>query len=187
MLSGSPLIAPALISRKDEDIANANSALDRYNSNLGNSVSYLMDSNGMTIASSNHNDPDSFIGKSYQFRPYFIQAIKGAPGRYFALGATSLKRGFYASYPVKDSKGKVIGVVVIKKDIDDKEADLSLYPYFFLVDPNGIIFLSGRKDMTFKGLWPVSRETRLVLLESGQFGKREFDAACPGNCGRDAN
>ena len=32
VLSGSPLLAPALSSRKDEDISNANSALDRYNS-----------------------------------------------------------------------------------------------------------------------------------------------------------
>jgi len=179
VLSWSPLIASALISLKDDVIANANSTLDRYNSGLDSSVSYLMDSNGMTIASSNRNDKDSFVGKSYQFRPYFIQAMKDAPGRYFALGVTSLKRGFYASYPVKDSKGQIIGVVVIKKDIDEKEADLSRYPYFFLVDPNGIIFLSSRKEMTFKSLWPISPETRLALLESGQFGEREFDAVLP--------
>ena len=179
VLSGSPLIAPALISRKDVDMANANSTLDRHNSDLGSSVSYLLDSNGVTIASSNRNDPDSFVGKSYQFRPYFIQAMQDTPGRYFALGATSLKRGFYASYPVKDSNGHIIGVVVIKEDIEEKEADISRYPYFFLVDPNGIIFLSSRKEMTFKSLWPVSQETRQALLESGQFGKREFDADCP--------
>lgn len=74
VLSGSSFIASALVSRKDEDVANANSTLDRYNSGLDSSVSYLMDSNGMTIASSNRNDQDSFVGKSYQFRPYFIQA-----------------------------------------------------------------------------------------------------------------
>lgn len=42
-LSGSPWIAPALIFRKDSDIAHANSALDRYNAALDASVSYLMD------------------------------------------------------------------------------------------------------------------------------------------------
>ena len=103
-ISGSPWIPPALISGNDQDIARANSVLDRYNSALGASVSYLMDSAGKTIASSNRNDPDSFIGKSYQFRPYFTQAISGKPGRYFALGVTSLKRGFYASYPVRDGQ-----------------------------------------------------------------------------------
>ncbi|MDP2754977.1 MAG: hypothetical protein Q8P40_11400, partial [Nitrospirota bacterium] len=142
-LSGSPWIAPALISRINRDIANANSALDRYNSSMESSVCYLMDSNGMTIASSNRNDSDSFVGKSYQFRPYFLQAIKGAPGRYFALGATSFKRGFYASYPVRESIGQIIGVVVIKQNVDAEEAHLVKYPYCFVVDPNGIIFLSG--------------------------------------------
>ncbi len=90
-----------------------------------------------------------------------------------------MTRGFYASCPVRDSNGHTIGVVVIKQDIDDKEADLCRYPYFFLVDPNGIIFLSSRKEMTLKSLWPISRETRLALLESGQFGAREFDAVLP--------
>ena len=178
-LSGSPWIAPALISRKDRDIANANSVLDRYNTSLENSVCYLMDGNGKTIASSNRSDSDSFVGKSYQFRPYFTQAIKGSPGRYFALGATSLKRGFYASYPVSESKGQIIGVAVIKQDVDAEEAHLVKYPYCFVIDPNGIIFLSGKKEMNFKSLWPLSRETQIALLKSKQFGEKEFTAVLP--------
>ncbi|MBU0545016.1 MAG: diguanylate cyclase [Proteobacteria bacterium] len=133
----------------------------------------------MTIASSNRNASDSFVGKSYQFRPYFIQAIKGTPGRYFALGATSFKRGYYASHPVKDSKGRIIGVVVIKDDLDVEEVHMVKYPYSFVVDPNGIIFMSGKKDMNFKSLWPVGRETQLALLKSKQFGTKEFEAVLP--------
>jgi diguanylate cyclase (GGDEF)-like protein/PAS domain S-box-containing protein len=178
-LSGSPWIAPALVSRKEQDIANADSVLDRYNASLESSVSYLMDGNGMTIASSNRNDSDSFVGKSYQFRPYFIQAIKGSPGRYFALGATSFKRGFYASYPVRDGKSVIIGVAVIKQDVDAEEAHMSRYPYCFVIDPNGIIFLSGKKEMNFRSLWPLSRETQLALLKSKQFGEKEFTAVLP--------
>jgi C4-dicarboxylate-specific signal transduction histidine kinase/CheY-like chemotaxis protein len=179
LMSGSPWIAPALISRKEKDIANANKVLDRYRSNINDSVCYLMDSNGLIIASSNRNEPDSFVGKSYQFRPYFMQAIKGAPGRYFALGGISFKRGFYASYPVRESKGQIIGVVVIKQNIDAKEDNLAQHPYFFFIDPNGIIFIAGNKAMNFKSLWPVSRETQLALLESKQFGEKEFDSILP--------
>jgi two-component system, NtrC family, C4-dicarboxylate transport sensor histidine kinase DctB len=131
-ISGSPWIPPALISGNEQDIARANATLDRYNAAMGASVSYLMDNTGKTIASSNRNDPDSFVGKSYQFRPYFTQSIHGNAGRYFALGVTSLKRGFYASYPVRDGKGAVIGVVAIKKDLDDMESDLKkgMPPFF---------------------------------------------------------
>jgi diguanylate cyclase (GGDEF)-like protein len=175
-LSGSPWIAPALISGKDQDIAYANAALDRYNSAMRASVSYLMDRAGKTIASTNRNDPDSFVGKSYQFRPYFTQAINGNRGRYFALGITSLKRGFYASFPVRDGRGAIIGVVVMKADLDDIEANLSGQPHFFFINPQGIIFLSGRKEMLFKSLWPVSRETERAFLASKQFGEKPFEA-----------
>ncbi|MBI5592771.1 MAG: diguanylate cyclase [Deltaproteobacteria bacterium] len=178
-LSGSPWILPALVSRKDPDIANANSVLDRYNSSLNASATYLMDGNGLTIASSNRNDPDSFVGKTFQFRPYFTQAISGVPGRYFALGTTSLKRGFYASSAVRDTDGRIVGVAVIKRNIDEDEVALGGYPYFFLVDPNGIIFLSGSKELNFRSLWPISRETRLALLQSKQFGEKGFDAILP--------
>jgi diguanylate cyclase (GGDEF)-like protein/PAS domain S-box-containing protein len=179
-MSGSNLIVSALVSRKEADIASADSVLDRYNSVLESSVCYLMDSNGITIASSNRNNPDSFVGKSYQFRPYFTQAIKGSAGRYFALGATSLKRGFYASYPVTDAKGVIIGVAVIKQDVDAEEAHLENYPNCFIIDPNGIIFLYSRKDMSFRSLWPVNQETQLALMKSKQFGEKKFEAILPG-------
>jgi PAS domain S-box-containing protein len=174
--SGSPSIPPALISGNDQDIARANSVLDRYNSAMRASVSYLMDSEGKTIASSNRNDPDSFVGKSYQFRPYFTQAISGNAGRYFALGVTSLKRGFYAGYPVRDDKGAIIGVVTMKKDLDEIEANLSGDSYFFFINPQGIIFLSSKKDMLFKSLWPISKEIGQALLASKQFGNKPFEA-----------
>lgn len=76
-LSGSPWITPALVSGGAHNIARANSALDRYNSALGASVSYLLNNEGIAIASSNRNDADSFVGKSYRFRPYFSQAMRG--------------------------------------------------------------------------------------------------------------
>ncbi|MEN6373401.1 MAG: PAS domain S-box protein [Smithella sp.] len=175
-MSDSPQIIPALIHRTDQNIAQANAVLDRYNSALEGSVSYLIDRRGTTIASSNRNEPDSFVGISYEFRPYFTQAIKGSPGRYFALGITSSKRGFYASFPVRNSQGKIIGVLAIKKDLDELEKNLSGYPYFFLLTPHGIIFLSGDKELLFKSMWPVDKDTQRKLIASRQFGDKQFDA-----------
>ena len=92
-MSGSPWIAPALSSGTPEALAQANSVLDRYQQSLGVAVAYLMDASGATIASSNRGAPDSFVGQNYAFRPYFQSAMAGTPGRYFALGVTSKKRG----------------------------------------------------------------------------------------------
>ena len=175
-LAGSPWIAPALLSKEERDIEQANSALDRYNSALNASVSYLMDADGTTVASSNRNDPDSFVGKSYRFRPYFQEAFRGNPDRYFALGITSGKRGFYASYPVQDRLGKVVGVVTMKKDIDELKTLFSKYPFCFLISRDGIIFLSSTPAMVLKSLWPLDKAARETLIASQQFGNKLFEA-----------
>jgi two-component system, NtrC family, C4-dicarboxylate transport sensor histidine kinase DctB len=171
-LPGSPWIAPVLLSKRDQDIEHANKALDRYNSAINASVTYLMDAHGMTVASSNRKDPDSFVGKSYHFRPYFQAAAKGKPGRYFGLGITSGKRGFYASYPVQDDLGKVLGVVTMKKDLDEIETFFSQYPFCFLTSPEGIIFLSSSPAMVLRSLWPLDKTAQEKLIASQQFGNK---------------
>jgi diguanylate cyclase (GGDEF)-like protein/PAS domain S-box-containing protein len=176
-LAGSPWIAPALISKRDREFDRANSTLDRYNDASNAAVTYLMNTDGMTVASSNRNDPDSFLGKSYRFRPYFQAAAKRQPGHYFALGITSGKRGFYASHPVQDRSGKVAGVVTMKMDLDNVELSFRQYPFCFLISPEGVIFLSSSPTMVLKSLWPLDKTVREKLIASQQFGKTLSDAA----------
>ncbi len=171
-LAGSPWISPALLSGKAQDIEHANSVLDRYNTALNTSVSYLMDADGITVASSNRNDPDSFVGKSYRFRPYFQEAAKGHAGRYFALGITSGKRGFYASYLVWNPAGKVVGVVAMKMDIDGFETFFQKYAFCFFVSPEGIIFLSSTPEMVLENLWPLDKAVLEKLAALRQFGDK---------------
>jgi len=154
-MSASPWIGPALWSGKSLNLEQANSVLDRYKKSFSASVAYLLDSSGNTIASSNRGDPDSFVGQTYAFRPYFQQAMGGNTGRYFALGVTSKKRGFYASSPVFDQLGQVVGVAVLKMDMDKYEAGLRSIDPAFLVDANGLVFLGSRPDQAFKSLGPV--------------------------------
>lgn len=65
----------------------ANAVLDLFKESLNVDVCYLMNYKGDTIASSNRNAPDSFVGKNFAFRPYFQQAIHSAPATYLALGS----------------------------------------------------------------------------------------------------
>ncbi|MHB8091464.1 MAG: diguanylate cyclase domain-containing protein [Syntrophales bacterium] len=174
-MAGSPWIAPALMSKRERDVEQANRALDRYNSALNASVSYLMDADGMTVASSNRNDPDSFVGKSYRFRPYFQEAAQGRTGRYLAMGITSGKRGFYASYPVQNHLGNVLGVVTMKKDLDDMGTFFKKYPFCFLISPDGIVFLSSNSAMVLKSLWPLDKTAQEKLIASRQFGNKLFE------------
>src|SRR5699024_9721115 len=61
-------------------------------------VIYVITHQGLTVASSNWQQADSFVGDNYGFRPYFQQAMQGQLGRYYALGSTSHVRGYYFAY-----------------------------------------------------------------------------------------
>ncbi|MFA5181545.1 MAG: GAF domain-containing protein [Syntrophales bacterium] len=177
-VAGSPLTLPVLQANTPENIEKANNILDRYHKSLDAAACYLIDSSGITLTSSNRKEKDSFVGQNYTFRSYFQQAIKGGVGRYFAFGTVSKKRGFFASAPIKDKEGRVIGVVAIKKELDDIETKLNQY-IWFLVDRNGIIFLSSLPEARLKSLWPLDNETNKQIVASKQYGPGPFDPMLP--------
>jgi PAS domain S-box-containing protein len=158
--------------------------LDRYRSTLDSSVCYIMDKSGKTIASSNRNAPDSFVGKSYAFRPYFKQAINGITGRYFAVGVTSKEPGYYVSRPVR-AKGN-LGVAVVKVSLKNVTQELQAAgqkgnSLICLADPRGVVFLASQPDMILKSLWPVDPKDQANLQE--QYGTDKFPAIFPEKIG----
>ena len=176
-MSGSPWISPALWSKSPQTLAQANSVLDRYQSRFGASPAYLLDQTGTAIASSNRDAPDSFVGHNYAFRPYFKQAMAGEPGHYFALGVVSKKRGFFASYPVRDPAGKIVGVVAIKTTLDKFQQELLDISAAFLISPDGVIFLSSRPSLDYHSLWPIIQPNKDDL--KAQYGTVDFKAVFP--------
>jgi diguanylate cyclase (GGDEF)-like protein/PAS domain S-box-containing protein len=172
-LAVSPWIAPALVTESKKDLEQADSALTGYQRSLGATVCYVINRQGITIASSNRKQPDSFVGNSYQFRPYFQEAIKGIAFSQMALGTTSQQRGFYASAPVSDERGNIVGVVVIKKDLGPIEEFMDQSPLCFLIDKHGVIFLAGRRELIFHSLWPLNQATKETLIATHQYGSGE--------------
>ena len=151
----------------------ANAVLDLFKASLGADVCYLMNYKGNTIASSNRDAPDSFVGKNFEFRPYFQEAFHKAPATYLALGVASGKRGVYYSYPIFE-KGEdlPIGVVVIKGSIERIEKELSLLSGEIVVvtDPRGVVFISSIKQWLYQLVQEISEEDRQAIAESRQFG-----------------
>ncbi|MFT6914013.1 MAG: two-component system C4-dicarboxylate transport sensor histidine kinase DctB [Motiliproteus sp.] len=134
--------------------------LNRYLADVGRitgaSDIYLMAPSGETLAASNWDKPSSFVGKNFNYRPYFQQALSGGQGRYFALGTTSLKRGYYFSHPIL-SDAKVVGVVVVKVDLNDIEEQWNDELTDLLVtDIDDVIFISTRESWKFKTLTLLS-------------------------------
>jgi len=138
------------------------------------SDAYLMDKHGLTIAASNWKQPLSFVGINFNFRPYFQSAIEGHPGRYFALGTTSLQRGYYFSHPVYREQ-EIIGVVAVKIDLAEIEAAWADRGNHFLVtDPDGIAFLSTQPEWTYKTIRDISAERLAQILASRRYAAHKI-------------
>ncbi|APF39591.1 two-component sensor histidine kinase (plasmid) [Chelatococcus daeguensis] len=138
--------------------AAANRYLKEINGLLESSDIYVMAPDGVTIAASNYDEPLSFVGENFSYRPYFQDAMKGERGRFFALGTTSLKRGYYYSAPIRDGEA-IRGVVVFKVDVDVIELSWRGSDHVIIVtDPEGIVFLTGRDEWRYAGLEPLTPE-----------------------------
>lgn len=173
-LASIPALQRALLRKKSDAIYEANVVLDRFKLTLDADVCYLMDQKGDTIASSNRQDPDSFVGSNFAFRPYFQQAISGVAGSYLALGTTSLKRGVYHSFPVfDDPEAPPIGIAVIKSSIEKTEKILGLPKddIVLVTDPHGIVFISNRTEWLYHSIWKLSPEVIAEIAAERQFGK----------------
>ena len=147
--------------------ARADAYLKDINKLLASSDIYVMKPGGETIAASNYDGPVSFVGENFSYRPYYQDAIQGRQGRFFALGTTSLKRGYYFSAPV-GIRGEIKGVVVFKVDIDAIEASWKGDDYEILVsDPEGIVFMTDQPDWLYAGLLPLTPD-RLARTEASR-------------------
>jgi two-component system, NtrC family, C4-dicarboxylate transport sensor histidine kinase DctB len=147
--------------------ARGNAYLEEINALLESSDIYVMMPNGETIAASNHNGPISFIGENFSYRPYFQDAMKGERGRFFALGTTSLKRGYYFSAPVMVAD-RIAGVVIFKIDIDAIEESWGIGDQEIMVaDPEGIIFMTRRPEWLYTSLQPLTAD-RLSRTEASR-------------------
>ena len=135
-----------------------NGFLKQVNGLLESSDIYVMLPDGDTLAASNFDQTPTFVGENFSYRPYFYDALDGGKGRFFALGTTSLKRGYYFGAPIHTEAG-IRGVVVFKVDIDAIESSWRGGDYEIIVtDPEGIIFMTGRPDWLFSAIQPLTQE-----------------------------
>jgi PAS domain S-box-containing protein len=172
-LAGMNALRLALTRPDAQNLAAANATLDHFKKTLASDVCYLMDPDGKTIASTNRDAPDSFVGQNFAFRPYFKEAISGKPSTYLALGTTSAKRGAYYSHPVFAENGfSHAGIVVIKASIELIESQLGteLDEIVMVNDPNGVIFISNRKEWLYQLLWKYNEDNIPLIKKSLQFG-----------------
>lgn len=150
----------------------ANIYLKEINTLLESSDIYVMTMDGNTIAASNFDKPATFVGENFSYRPYFYEAAAGQQSRFYALGTTSAKRGYYFSSPI-EVEGAVRGVIAFKVDIEGIETSWRGGEYKILVhDPEGIIFMTGNPEWLYSSVLPLTPER----MERTSASRRYSDA-----------
>ncbi|SFB17851.1 two-component system, NtrC family, C4-dicarboxylate transport sensor histidine kinase DctB [Rhizobium sp. NFR07] len=145
----------------------ANQYLKAVNALLKSSDIYVMTMDGETVAASNYDSSVSFVGENFSYRPYFQEAARGEHSRFFAVGTTSAKRGYYFSSPIV-MDGKILGVIVFKVDLDTIEASWTGGDdRIFVSDPEGIIFMTGSDEWRFAAILPLTPE-RIARTEGSR-------------------
>lgn len=177
LLAADPLLIRLLKDHNDpEQIVFLNHYLEKINNVSNASDTYLMDKDGLTIAASNWNGDNPFVGQNFSYRPYFKEAMQGRLGRYFALGTTSSLRGYYFAYPVRHHD-TILGALVIKINIDSVEKNWGREDQTFIVtDPDGVIFLSTNPDWRFRTLTPLPTILHQNVMESRRYPQASLES-----------
>lgn len=148
-----------------------NSYLQSVNQQAGSAALFVMAADGETICSSNWQQPLSFVGKNYGFRPYFKEAMDGHPSGFFAIGVTTGRPGYFMSSPIYSSgNDKPTGVAVVKVDLDPLQGSWRQGGEVVLVgDKNGVIFLSSVPDYKYRSLEPINDQIRARIRDEKQY------------------
>lgn len=161
ILGGLPVLRQALQQPGDPLLQKiANEALTDIRRRTGADVIYLLQPDGTTQVASNWAQADSFVHRNFAFRPYYREAMQGRLARFFGLGTTSIKRGYYFASAVKEGS-RIIGVLVVKVDLEHIERLWGNSPEQLLVIDNyGVVILSSREDWRFHASRPLSAAER---------------------------
>lgn len=160
-------------------ITAANSYLETLVQTSGATHLYLLNREGVTIAASNWNLPESFIGEDYSFRPYFKDALAQGSGAFYAIGVTTKLPGYFLSARVILSDGTP-GVVVVKIDLSPLQETWSRAEQDTAVtDADGVIFLASDPDWLYRPLTSLSGEVLARLDRQQTYSGADIGAAVP--------
>ncbi|WP_343315960.1 ATP-binding protein [Brucella sp. BE17] len=136
---------------------------------IGSPIIYVITPDGLVIASSNADTPESFVGRHYSYRPYFQGAMADGAAEYYAIGDLSGRFGLFLARRI-GNESHPIGVVVIKFEFHRLVRTWSNDPgQTFVTDPRGIILASTDKPEDLRSFEPISAAERERITQSGQF------------------
>lgn len=134
----------------------------------------VLDQRGTVLASTKQ----EYIGRKLNFRDYYKEAIAGHDFiSSLEVGTKTNQPGMYFSSPVRDTAGRVAGIVVLKlkaaaiTDILDESRLRDSRVITFLVDSDGIIIHHpDQQKALYHSLAPLSPALQKKIIDEKRFG-----------------
>ena len=151
-------------------VASLNGKLESLANQTDAAEIYVIGRNGRTLAASNWREPGSFVGQNFSFRPYFRNALTKGTAELFAVGTVTGRPGFFIARRI-DEGARALGVIVVKIDFSDMEAQWSRDSGPTMVaESHGVVIITGRRSWRFRALHTLSAAEREDLRRTMQFG-----------------
>ncbi|WP_239143121.1 ATP-binding protein [Variovorax sp. WS11] len=172
LLEMTPVVPALLGAPSDAGLRDAvNRYLDGVNATAGAEMLYVLDAAGTSLAASDWNRPGTTVGQDLSFRPYVIDALRQGRGRFYGVGITSRKPGYYLSYALRRDQ-PARGVVAVKVNLEESERAWRLLPgHVMLIDQRGVVILATRDDLKFRPLRPLESLQRAEVQRSRPYGE----------------
>ncbi|KQV78883.1 ATP-binding protein [Rhizobacter sp. Root1221] len=176
LLEVTPVVPDLLESPADHQLRDAaNRYLGGVSATAGAEMLFVLDAAGTSLAASDWQEAGTTIGQDLSFRPYVIDAVQQGRGRFYGVGITSRRPGYYLSYALR--RGNLLrGVVAVKVSIEDAErAWRNLPGDVMLIDERGVVILSTRGDLKYRPVAPLQDSQRAEVQRSRPYGEATLE------------
>ena len=191
LLETSPAVMQLLQNPDDQTLQNkVNDYLYQVNATAGAELLYLTNNQGLAIAADDAKDPGTPFHSSFAFRPYVREALAKGHGRFFGIGITTGRPGFYLSYALPSERHTANaasaqptpavqaapptrltsapqGIAVVKigfKQVEQGWANLS--GEVIVTDENGVVVLTTKDAWRYQSLRPLSAQAQAKIAQT---------------------
>lgn len=151
--------------------------LAALNRMAGSDNLYLLDAQGRVQAAADHDRPGTPMGQDLSYRPYWREAMAQGRGRFYGVGVTSGRAGYYLAYalpadgPPAALGGRPLGVATVKVNLSQLERTWQGQGHAVLVvDEHEVVILATEDAWHYRPRQPLSEATRRETLASRRYG-----------------
>lgn len=172
LLEMTPSVLDLLEHPADEPLrAEVNRYLRGVNATAGADMLYVVDRRGMALAGADWDQPGTPVGHDLSFRPYVRSALEKGRGRFYGVGVTSRRPGYYLSYALTRER-RLLGLATVKVRLTDAEEAWRRLPGEVLVlDEHGVVVLSTQEVWRFRPLAPLPPAERAEIERGRPYGQ----------------